>query len=99
MGSLAQRYADEVILTDDNPRNESPVGIVKDILAGVSHTTSMRVVHDRKQAIAAAINAAQCGDVVLIAGKGHERMQISGGQLRPFSDQHEVLAQLKRATP
>ncbi len=99
MGSVAQQFADEVIITDDNPRNESPAGIVADILAGVSKPTLKRVVHDRKQAIAVAINSAQCDDVVLIAGKGHERLQIMGDQLRPFSDQHEVLAQLKRFTP
>ncbi len=98
MGSAAQRLADEIIITDDNPRHESPAGIVKDILAGVSNPDFNRVVHDRTRAIAMAVNSALRDDVVLIAGKGHERAQIVGDQRRPFSDQDEVLVQLKRLT-
>jgi len=98
MGGVATRLADEVILTDDNPRSESAQDIVADILAGTTcATTPVRVMHDRRLAILDAIAGAASGDVVLIAGKGHESVQIIGSEQRPFSDQAVARAALDAA--
>ncbi|HTY94643.1 MAG TPA: UDP-N-acetylmuramoyl-L-alanyl-D-glutamate--2,6-diaminopimelate ligase [Steroidobacteraceae bacterium] len=90
MGRVAVTGADTVILTDDNPRSEDPELIVRDILAGVHGSAGasgiVRVEHDRATAIRAAIGAAAAGDLVLIAGKGHEEYQIHGTNRRAFSD-------------
>jgi UDP-N-acetylmuramoyl-L-alanyl-D-glutamate--2,6-diaminopimelate ligase len=95
MGGVAVRLADAVILTDDNPRSESAEAIVADILAGTAGAaTPVRIVRDRREAIIEAIASAQAGDVVLIAGKGHESVQIVGSEYRPFSDQAVVRAAL-----
>jgi UDP-N-acetylmuramoyl-L-alanyl-D-glutamate--2,6-diaminopimelate ligase len=88
MGQIAADRADGVIVTDDNPRTEDPAAIVRDILAGISGgRASVRVEHDRAAAIRSTINAAAAGDVVLIAGKGHEDYQIYGATRRVFSDE------------
>ena len=92
MGRMASELADEVILTDDNPRGEAPQQIVADIFAGISRRTATRVEHDRAQAIRIALQGSIAGDVVLIAGKGHEDYQIYGSQRRAFSDQAVVRA-------
>ncbi len=84
MGRVASRLADRVIITNDNPRGEDPFAIIADILEGAE--TECAVVPDRARAIRQAVAAARRGDVVLIAGKGHERYQESGGVRRPFSD-------------
>jgi UDP-N-acetylmuramoyl-L-alanyl-D-glutamate--2,6-diaminopimelate ligase len=95
MGAVAVRHADAVLLTDDNPRTESGDLIVQDILAGCSGSaTPVRVQRDRRGAIAEAIGAAGEGDVVLVAGKGHEAVQIVGRERRPFSDQAVARAAL-----
>jgi len=94
MGQIAEQYADEVVLTDDNPRSETPVAIINDILAGIANADAVRIEHDRAQAIRHAINGATAGDVVLIAGKGHEDYQIIGDQQLPFSDRDYVNALL-----
>lgn len=90
MGEIAARLADTVTVTDDNPRNETPQKIVADILAGCTDARSVKVIHDRDQAIRAAIAAAQPGDLVLVAGKGHETYQEIAGEKKPFSDQSVV---------
>ena len=90
MGAIADDLADQLIVTDDNPRNEKPQAITAAILQGVSAHTA-RVIHDRGTAIATAISEAQPQDVVLIAGKGHEDYQIYGDSRRRFSDRHEAL--------
>lgn len=93
MGQVAAQTADDIILTDDNPRGESPVQIIDEILSGVLQATTThpgvapRVIHDRKQAIETAIRSAREGDVVLIAGKGHEDYQLIGSSRLPASDQ------------
>jgi UDP-N-acetylmuramoyl-L-alanyl-D-glutamate--2,6-diaminopimelate ligase len=88
MGCIAATFADAVTVTDDNPRSEDPAAIVRDILAGITAApASVRVEHDRAAAIRAAIAAAAPGDLVLIAGKGHEDYQIHGTTRRVFSDQ------------
>jgi UDP-N-acetylmuramoyl-L-alanyl-D-glutamate--2,6-diaminopimelate ligase len=84
MGAIASRLADRVVLTSDNPRSEDPRAIIEAIRAGV--TIAHEVEPDRAQAIASAIGTALPGDVVLIAGKGHETYQEAGGLRQPFSD-------------
>jgi UDP-N-acetylmuramoyl-L-alanyl-D-glutamate--2,6-diaminopimelate ligase len=86
MGETAERLADRVIVTDDNPRSEDADRIVAMILSGMRAPASARVERDRALAIGAAIDEAQPGDAVLIAGKGHEDYQIVGDERRPFSD-------------
>ena len=88
MARIACRWADEVIITSDNPRTESPEAILKDILAGVpeDRVEFADCMVDRKKAIELAIERSRAGDVVLIAGKGHENYQIIGTIKRPFDD-------------
>ena len=90
MAREAEKRADLVIVTDDNPRSESPVQIVDDIVQGFSGSEHYRVVHDRAEAIASAINLAGPEDLVLIAGKGHEDYQEIQGQKLSFSDAEQV---------
>jgi UDP-N-acetylmuramoyl-L-alanyl-D-glutamate--2,6-diaminopimelate ligase len=85
MGEAAARLADRVIVTDDNPRTEDPAAIVAEILAGMPAGRA-RVIHDREQAITAAVRAAGPDDVVVVAGKGHEDYQVYGRERRAFSD-------------
>lgn len=93
MGAVARRAADQVILTDDNPRGESPEAIVRDIMAGTGE--QVRVIHDRARAIATAVHEAGAGDVVLVAGKGHEAWQERAGQRLAFSDAAQVRLALR----
>jgi UDP-N-acetylmuramoyl-L-alanyl-D-glutamate--2,6-diaminopimelate ligase len=92
MGELAARLADDVIVTDDNPRSESPANIRAEILAGALAVPGAKIeeIGDRAQAIAAGVAALREGDVLLIAGKGHETGQIVGDRILPFSDQESV---------
>lgn len=90
MGRLAVALADAVIVTNDNPRRESPESIVDDILSGVDDRSRCRVIPDRAEAIAWAVGQAQPGDLVLVAGKGHETWQIIGGQRLHFDDCEEL---------
>jgi UDP-N-acetylmuramoyl-L-alanyl-D-glutamate--2,6-diaminopimelate ligase len=94
MGAIADELADQVIVTDDNPRSESPQAITRAIVSGMSR--SARVIHDRGEAIATALKEARAGDVVLIAGKGHEDYQEVNGVRHPFSDVEEALIGLKK---
>lgn len=90
MAREAEKGAELVIVTDDNPRSESPQVIADDIMAGFEHPERVTVIHDRAEAIRNAISIAQAGDVVLIAGKGHEAWQEMAGQRLPFSDVEQV---------
>ena len=94
MGAIAAELADDILLTDDNPRTESPETIVADIAKGIPAGRAFRVDHDRGNAIAASLAGAASSDVVLIAGKGHEDYQIYGREKRAFSDQQVVTAAL-----
>jgi UDP-N-acetylmuramoyl-L-alanyl-D-glutamate--2,6-diaminopimelate ligase len=96
MGRIAEELADQIIVTDDNPRSEDPQAITRDILVGIE-SRDVRVIHDRGEAIATALKAAQAIDLVLIAGKGHEDYQIYGETRRSFSDRHEALRILEAA--
>jgi UDP-N-acetylmuramoyl-L-alanyl-D-glutamate--2,6-diaminopimelate ligase len=87
MGRIAATLADVVVVTSDNPRSEDPEAILKDVRAGVeAEGKSARYVVDRRQALAEAIALARAGDVVLVAGKGHETYQVVGGRRLPFDD-------------
>ena len=86
MGAAAERLADRAIVTDDNPRTEDPERIVAGILAGMRRPEAVTVIRDRRAAILYALAEAEAGDVVLIAGKGHEDYQIIGAERFPFSD-------------
>ncbi|MEO8061507.1 MAG: UDP-N-acetylmuramoyl-L-alanyl-D-glutamate--2,6-diaminopimelate ligase [Pseudomonadota bacterium] len=94
MGAIAAELADDVLLTDDNPRTESPETIVADIARGIPAGRAFRVEHDRGRAIAESLAGAAPDDVVMIAGKGHEDYQIYGREKRAFSDQRVVTATL-----
>jgi UDP-N-acetylmuramoyl-L-alanyl-D-glutamate--2,6-diaminopimelate ligase len=86
MGSVAARLADRLYLTSDNPRSEKPRAIVDDMLAGIPNGVEHVVELDRRLAIERAIAEARAGDVVLVAGKGHESYQIVGETTLPFDD-------------
>ncbi|GAB5479684.1 MAG: UDP-N-acetylmuramoyl-L-alanyl-D-glutamate--2,6-diaminopimelate ligase [Marinobacter nauticus] len=90
MAKEAEKRADYVIVTDDNPRTEQPERIVSDISAGFTQAGRWQVIHDRAQAIAEALGMANEDDLVLIAGKGHEAYQEIRGQKLPFSDAEQV---------
>ncbi|MBX9768874.1 MAG: UDP-N-acetylmuramoyl-L-alanyl-D-glutamate--2,6-diaminopimelate ligase, partial [Bdellovibrionales bacterium] len=89
MGAVAEKLSDIVIVTSDNPRTENPDQIIRDILKGIPATEIQNRVHtqvDRKRAIELAANLAKPGDVILVAGKGHETDQILGTIKVPFDD-------------
>jgi UDP-N-acetylmuramoyl-L-alanyl-D-glutamate--2,6-diaminopimelate ligase len=92
MGRAAEALADELIITDDNPRTEDGASIIADILRGLAEPGRARVERDRAAAIVLALAAAMSGDIVLVAGKGHEEVQIVGVEHRPFSDRRLVAA-------
>jgi UDP-N-acetylmuramoyl-L-alanyl-D-glutamate--2,6-diaminopimelate ligase len=92
MGAIAADKADTVIVTDDNPRSENPAAIRAAILAAAPRGTE---IGDRGEAIRRAVAALQPGDVLLVAGKGHESGQIVGDAILPFSDHEAVAAALK----
>jgi UDP-N-acetylmuramoyl-L-alanyl-D-glutamate--2,6-diaminopimelate ligase len=92
MGEIAVQAADRVIVTDDNPRSEDPAAIRAAILQAAP---GAREIGDRREAIRAAVASLQPGDVLLIAGKGHESGQIVGGRTLPFSDHDEAAAAIK----
>lgn len=96
MGTVAQKYAHEIVVTTDNPRGEDPSSIIQQILAGATRATGVHVVVDRNVAISMAISKASPRDVVLIAGKGHENYQEVMGVRTPFSDQDHVLNALRQ---
>jgi UDP-N-acetylmuramoyl-L-alanyl-D-glutamate--2,6-diaminopimelate ligase len=95
MGQIAERYSDQLLITDDNPRTEDPQSITSEIVSGLLCPWAVTVEHDRGAAIAHVINCAGAGDVVLIAGKGHETYQIIGAERIPFSDREHVQTQLR----
>jgi UDP-N-acetylmuramoyl-L-alanyl-D-glutamate--2,6-diaminopimelate ligase len=96
MGAIADELADEIIVTDDNPRTENPEAITHGILQGIK-VRAARVIHDRSAAIGTALQEARPIDLVLIAGKGHEDYQIYGNSRRSFSDRREALRYLEAA--
>jgi UDP-N-acetylmuramoyl-L-alanyl-D-glutamate--2,6-diaminopimelate ligase len=85
MGEIADKYAECIIVTDDNPRSEDPKKIVSDILSGCTNN-SVEIIHDRELAIRSALQQAGPDDCVVIAGKGHEIYQETSGKRTKFSD-------------
>jgi len=88
MGAVAERLSDLVVITSDNPRSEDPARIIEEVRRGISRdsTKGVLAIVDRREAIAKAIALAKRGDVVLIAGKGHEKYQVIGNRTLPFDD-------------
>ena len=95
MGAIAERCAEQVIITDDNPRHEDARKIIEDIIAGMTSPDAVQVLPDRAEAIEYAVTHAVSGDVVLIAGKGHEEYQLVGDEKLQFSDRNYVNEVLK----
>ncbi|MGO9692621.1 MAG: UDP-N-acetylmuramoyl-L-alanyl-D-glutamate--2,6-diaminopimelate ligase [Mycobacterium sp.] len=102
MGEIAAELADLVVVTDDNPRGEDPAAIRREILAGAAEAggaAEVVEIADRRAAIRHAVDWAEPGDVVVVAGKGHETGQRSGGQTRPFDDRVELAGALEALGP
>ncbi|MBP5378105.1 MAG: UDP-N-acetylmuramoyl-L-alanyl-D-glutamate--2,6-diaminopimelate ligase [Ruminococcus sp.] len=94
MAKAAAKYADKLIVTSDNPRNEEPEAIIKDILAGLEGVdVNYDVVVDRKEAIFHALKIAEKGDIIVLAGKGHEDYQILAGMEHIHFDEREIVAE------
>ncbi|MBU0692561.1 UDP-N-acetylmuramoyl-L-alanyl-D-glutamate--2,6-diaminopimelate ligase, partial [bacterium] len=91
MTKAAERLSEKVILTSDNPRSEDPATILRDMAAGISDPLKFTIEPDRHTAIEIALGDAQAGDVVVIAGKGHETYQEIGGKRFPFDDREIAL--------
>jgi UDP-N-acetylmuramoyl-L-alanyl-D-glutamate--2,6-diaminopimelate ligase len=96
MGRIAEKYSDYVIITNDNPRSEEPSAIAADIIRGLHNANGCLVIADRAQAIDFAIQQSKSGDLVLIAGKGHEDYQIFAEQTISFSDTKQARLALQR---
>ena len=95
MGEIAGRYSDLCIITSDNPRNEEPMAIIEHILPGIKRTACPYVViEDRRQAIAHALEQGKAGDVIILAGKGHETYQILKNNRVIHFDEREIVAEL-----
>ena len=92
MGAVASRLSDVIFITSDNPRSEDPYRIIEEIQRGITPDTTRVTAQDvvamvdRRAAIARAIEVAKPGDLVLVAGKGHEKYQVIGSQVLPFDD-------------
>lgn len=91
MAEAAQRYADFVIVTGDNPRTEEPANILDDIVRGLDRTKPHAVIPDRREAIWFAVDEAREGDLLLLAGKGHEKYEITADGRHPFDEEQIVL--------
>ena len=96
MGKLAERRADHIVITSDNPRREAPAHIIDDIVAGLRKPEQATVIEDRAAAIGWTIARAAADDVILIAGKGHEDYQLVGDERRDFSDYFTAKANLEK---
>lgn len=96
MGELATRLSDLAVLTSDNPRTEDPGAIIDEVRAGVRHPERLIVEPDRRAAIATAIESARDGDAVVVAGKGHETVQLIGDETLPFDDREVTRQELAR---
>ena len=94
MGEISGKYADFTIITSDNPRNEKPEDIIADIRTGIDKTTGKYIeIPDRKEAIAYAIDNGQPGDIIVLAGKGHEDYQEICGVKHPM-DERVLIAEI-----
>ena len=96
MGAAAASLADHVVVTSDNPRSEDPLAIIAEVRAGTGEGANVEVEPDRRRAIAGALERAEAGDIVLIAGKGHEQGQEFADRTLPFDDREVARATLRR---
>jgi UDP-N-acetylmuramoyl-L-alanyl-D-glutamate--2,6-diaminopimelate ligase len=99
MAKVAEKYADKIIVTTDNPRHEDPQSIIDEVLTGFSSLENVEAIPDRRQAIDIAISNAQPGDVVLLAGKGHETSQVVGDVHIAFDDRRVARELLSARAP
>jgi UDP-N-acetylmuramoyl-L-alanyl-D-glutamate--2,6-diaminopimelate ligase len=90
MAKIAVEHATTAIFTSDNPRTENPDAILDDMVAGVTGATNYLRISDRREAIRTATMLAKAGDIILIAGKGHEDYQIIGTEKHHFDDREEI---------
>ncbi len=98
MAEIGEKFADQIILTDDNPRSEDPQQIIQDMLKGVSDQKYVQVEHDRFSALSYAVENASNKDIILIAGKGHEDYQIIGDKTIHYSDRESAMTLLENAS-
>jgi UDP-N-acetylmuramoyl-L-alanyl-D-glutamate--2,6-diaminopimelate ligase len=97
MGRVASSLSDVVVVTSDNPRSESPEAIIDAVMSGVAPGTDVRRISERRSAIGVALNEARSGDVVVVAGKGHESTITIGDDVVPFNDRDVVQELLRGA--
>ena len=90
MAQIAVKYASTAIFTSDNPRHESPEAILDDMVAGLDPGVRYLRIADRAEAIRTAVMLSRPGDIILVAGKGHETYQIVGDVKHPFDDREEI---------
>lgn len=92
MAKIAEKYADVIIFTSDNPRSEDPNDIIDQMKNGLTHTANRKILEitDRKQAIRTACMLAQNKDIILVAGKGHENYQEINGERKHFDDKEII---------
>ena len=95
MGSIAEKYSDRVIITNDNPRSEEESAIAAEIARGMKEDSRMEIILDRESAIRRAFEITDVGDIIVIAGKGHERYMEIKGHKYPYND-CDVLAKITR---
>jgi UDP-N-acetylmuramoyl-L-alanyl-D-glutamate--2,6-diaminopimelate ligase len=97
MAGIAARFSNRLILTSDNPRNEDPKAIIHEMALGLDPVQKNKVleIEDRRQAIKLAVSLANAGDIILVAGKGHEKYQEIQGVKYPFDDLEEIKNQFK----
>jgi UDP-N-acetylmuramoyl-L-alanyl-D-glutamate--2,6-diaminopimelate ligase len=96
MAAIAVKHATTAILTSDNPRTENPEAILDDMVAGIPDATNYLRISDRREAIRTASMLAKPGDIIIIAGKGHEDYQIIGTTKHHFDDREEIRAAFER---
>jgi UDP-N-acetylmuramoyl-L-alanyl-D-glutamate--2,6-diaminopimelate ligase len=97
MGEAAGSLSDLVVLTSDNPRSEDPLRVINDVAVGLQRVNAKyRVEPDRERALAIALDEARAGDIVLLAGKGHETSQVLKDRTIEFDDREEARAILRR---
>ena len=97
MGKAAAQLADFSVVTSDNPRHENPMDIIKDITQAMAQEGgSYIVIPDRREAICWTVSQAQTGDVIVVAGKGHETYQLLGSEKRHFDDRETILSVMEK---
>ncbi len=96
MADVASQMADMVLLTTDNPRSEDPLAILREVQRGILPGTDHQVVPDRREAIRRGLQLAGPGEVLVVAGRGHERYQVVGSERRPFHDRQVILEELEQ---